>query len=70
MQLVLTKGESRAAEEHRAILAAVARRDAKGAAALMKRHILGAGRALVDRLRAGREGGPDAAEPNGVGAPA
>ena len=54
MQLVLTHGESRAAEEHRAILAAVARRDAKGAGDLMKHHILDAGRALVDRLQAER----------------
>jgi DNA-binding GntR family transcriptional regulator len=56
MQLVLTKGESRAAEEHRMILAAVSRRDPKGSAELMRRHILGAGRALLDRLKAERAG--------------
>ena len=63
MQLVLTKGQSRAAEEHRAILAAVARRDAKSASDLMKKHILGAGRALVDRLQAERRApdGPSSA---------
>ena len=62
MQLVLTRGESRAAEEHRTILAAVTRRDAKGAAELMRRHILGAGRALLDRLKAER-GAPGEAPP-------
>ena len=47
MQLVLTHGESRAIDEHRAILAAVTARDTKQAAALMRQHILGAGRQLV-----------------------
>ena len=47
MQLVLTHGESRAIDEHRAILAAVAAHDTKQAAALMRQHILGAGRLLV-----------------------
>jgi DNA-binding GntR family transcriptional regulator len=54
MQLALTHGESRASEEHRAILAAVAKRDAKRAAALMRQHILGAGRSLLDFLEAER----------------
>jgi DNA-binding GntR family transcriptional regulator len=60
MQLVLTHGESRAAEEHRAILAAVRRRDVKRSTTLMKQHILGAGRALVDFLRGQRETQPRA----------
>lgn len=47
MQLVLTHGESRAIEEHRAILNAVAERDVKQASSLMRQHILGAGRKLV-----------------------
>ncbi len=55
MQLALTHGERRANEEHRAIVAAVKRGDAKRAITLMKQHILGAGRALVDFLRAQRE---------------
>ena len=47
MQLVLTHGESRAIDEHRGILAAVAAHDTKQAAALMRQHIIGAGRQLV-----------------------
>ena len=47
MQLVLTHGESTAIEEHRAILHAVADRDAKRASSLMRDHILDAGRKLV-----------------------
>jgi len=47
MQLVLTHGESRAIDEHRAILAAVAAHDTKQAAALMRQHIVGAGRQLA-----------------------
>jgi DNA-binding GntR family transcriptional regulator len=45
MQLALTHGELRANEEHRAILAAVRRRDAR-ASLLLRDHILGAGLAL------------------------
>ncbi|HEU4989855.1 MAG TPA: GntR family transcriptional regulator [Gemmatimonadaceae bacterium] len=52
MQLALTHGESRASQEHRAIAAAVRRRNAKRAAALLQRHILGAGEALVAFLHA------------------
>lgn len=47
MQLVLTHGQSRAIDEHRGILAAVAAHDTKLAAALMRQHIVGAGRQLV-----------------------
>lgn len=47
MQLVLTHGQLRASDEHRAILAAVAAHDTKQAAALMRQHIMGAGRQLV-----------------------
>jgi DNA-binding GntR family transcriptional regulator len=47
MQLVLTHGESRAIDEHRAILAAVTAGDTKLASSLMRQHILGAGRQLV-----------------------
>jgi DNA-binding GntR family transcriptional regulator len=54
MQLALTHGESRANEEHRAILAAVRRHDGKRAVALMKQHILGAGRSLLDFLETQR----------------
>jgi DNA-binding GntR family transcriptional regulator len=55
MQLVLTHGESRAIDEHRAILAAVAAHDVKLAASLMRQHILGAGRKLVRFVSAERE---------------
>jgi len=47
MQLVLTHGESRAIDEHRAIMAAVAAHDVKQACSLMRQHILDAGRQLV-----------------------
>jgi len=58
MQLALTHGESRARHEHRAIAAAAKKRDAAKASALLRDHILGAGRALVsfiDRERTQRE---------------
>lgn len=55
MQLVLTHGESRAIDEHRAILAAVADKDVKQAVSLMRQHILGAGRQLVTFVSAERE---------------
>jgi DNA-binding GntR family transcriptional regulator len=55
MQLVLTHGELRAIDEHRAILAAVSARDVKLASSLMKQHIVGAGRQLVQFVSAERE---------------
>jgi len=61
MQLALTHGESRARHEHRAIAAAAKKRDAAKASALLRDHILGAGRALVsfiDRERADRDKAP------------
>jgi DNA-binding GntR family transcriptional regulator len=51
MQLALTHGELRANAEHRAILAAVRRKNAARAGDLLRQHILGAGRALCDFLR-------------------
>jgi DNA-binding GntR family transcriptional regulator len=51
MQLALTHGELRANQEHRAILAAVRKKDARRAGELLREHILGAGRALGDFLR-------------------
>lgn len=67
MQLALTHGELRATEEHRAILAAVRKRDATRACKLLRDHILGAGRALhgfLERERSvakdrGRRGGAE-----------
>jgi len=56
MQLALTHGESRASEEHRAILEAVREGAVQEAAALLERHILGAGRALGEFLREQRGG--------------
>jgi DNA-binding GntR family transcriptional regulator len=55
MQLVLTHGESRAIDEHRAILAAVTSHDSKQACSLMRHHILGAGRQLAGFVRAERQ---------------
>ena len=51
MQLALTHGESRASEEHRAIVTAARRHNADRAAQLMGTHITGAGRSLVRFLR-------------------
>jgi DNA-binding GntR family transcriptional regulator len=50
MQLALTHGELRANEEHRAILAAVRKKDTRRASDLLREHILGAGRALSQFL--------------------
>ena len=55
MQLALTHGELRANAEHRAILAAVRKKNAARAGDLLREHILGAGRALCDFLRKERE---------------
>lgn len=52
MQLALTHGEQRAITEHRQITAAIRRRNHKRATALLRRHILGAGRALLAFLNA------------------
>ena len=54
MQLALTHGESRASEEHRAIVSAARRRKVDRAADLLVAHILGAGRSLARFLRAHR----------------
>ncbi|HUF27390.1 MAG TPA: GntR family transcriptional regulator [Gemmatimonadaceae bacterium] len=56
VQLALTRGESRASEEHRAIVAAARRGDARLACRLLREHIIGAGTQLVDFLRLRREG--------------
>ncbi len=50
MQLALTRGATRATTEHRAILAAVRKRDAERACALLRDHVIGAGRTLHDFL--------------------
>ena len=54
MQLALTHGETRAQEEHRAILAAARKRTPGRACSLLSAHILGAGRSLVRFLRGER----------------
>jgi DNA-binding GntR family transcriptional regulator len=51
MQLAYTHWEDRAKREHRAILGAARRRDAKKAATLLRDHILNAGRSLSSFLR-------------------
>ena len=55
MQLALTHGEHRANEEHRAILDAARKHDVRRGTALLREHILGAGRSLGDFLREHRE---------------
>lgn len=60
MQLALTHGESRAQEEHRAIVAAARQRAASRACALLNAHIVGAGQSLIDFLHGERSNGlPD-----------
>lgn len=54
MQLSLTRGETRAQREHRAIAAAARKRDAGKASQLMRDHILSAGRSLVEFLASHR----------------
>ena len=64
MQLSLTHGETRANEEHRAILRAVSDGEAQHATSLLTAHILGAGRSLFEFLREHRANptpGPDPA---------
>jgi DNA-binding GntR family transcriptional regulator len=56
MQLALTHGESRANEEHRAIVEAARKRNADRAARLLTAHILGAGRSLARFIREQRGG--------------
>jgi DNA-binding GntR family transcriptional regulator len=65
MQLALTHGETRARQEHRAILAAVKKRDTTKACHLLRDHILGAGRSLVVFLETtrGQRGQLDASDP-------
>lgn len=55
MQLALTQGETRAREEHRAILRAAREGEAGLADSLLTAHILGAGRSLLEFLRQQRE---------------
>ena len=55
MQLALTHGETRANDEHRAIAAAVRAGDVKRATLLMRDHIAGAGRSLLEFLGNSRE---------------
>jgi DNA-binding GntR family transcriptional regulator len=50
MQLALTRGETRASEEHRAIAAAMRNHNGKLASRMMRDHILGAGRRLLEFL--------------------
>jgi len=56
MQVLLAHGGIRANDEHRAIVAAIARKDVKGATDLMQSHILGAGASLVALLQEERAG--------------
>ncbi|HVZ78824.1 MAG TPA: GntR family transcriptional regulator [Gemmatimonadaceae bacterium] len=52
MQLALTHGQARAHAEHCAIVRAARRHDVRSAESLLRKHIQGAGRALVEFLRA------------------
>ena len=55
MQLALTRGETRAKEEHRAIFNAVREGEVLQSTSFLTAHILGAGRSLLDFLRERRE---------------
>lgn len=61
MQLALTHGEIRATGEHRAIAAAARARETEQASALLREHIVSAGRELIEFLRVHR--GQTAAAP-------
>ncbi len=61
LQLSLTHGEDRAREEHSAILEAVREYESQRACALLTSHILGAGRSLLEFLRADRGLAPEGA---------
>lgn len=50
MHVMLARGGQKANDEHRAIVAAVKKRDVKGAVSLMRSHILEAGQALLELL--------------------
>lgn len=54
MQLALTHGELRASDEHHRIAAAARAGDADEAASLIRRHVLDAGRSLIEFLRVHR----------------
>ncbi len=56
MQVLLARGGATASQEHRAIAAAVRKRDVASATQLMRAHILGAGQSLVGLLHAQRNG--------------
>lgn len=60
MQIMLARGGAKANEEHRAIIAAVKKKDVRGAAALMRAHILGAGQSLLELLARERDAHPEA----------
>lgn len=62
LQLALTHGEDRADEEHRTILETVRGREVARACALLRGHILGAGRSLLEFLRVHRESNGQARE--------
>jgi DNA-binding GntR family transcriptional regulator len=55
MTLVLTHGREQAEREHEALLAHCTKRDTRGACALLRTHILGAGERLIVYLRAQQE---------------
>ena len=61
---LIAHGGGRANEEHRAIAAAVAKKDVKSATQLMREHILGAGQSLLELLHEQRavNGGAAAAK--------
>jgi len=58
MQIMLARGGAKANEEHRAIIAAVKKKDVRGAVALMRAHILGAGQSLLELLASQRGAQP------------
>jgi DNA-binding GntR family transcriptional regulator len=62
MQVLLAHGGAKANDEHRAIAAAVRKKDVKSATQLMRAHILGAGSSLLELLeeQRGENGGAPA----------
>jgi len=65
MQLALTHGETRAVDEHRAILAFARARNAKAASKLVREHVESAGRSLTEFLREHRMQTDNAAAQSG-----
>jgi DNA-binding GntR family transcriptional regulator len=69
LQIMLTHGETRAAQEHQLILAYCEKRETDAACSLLIEHILHAGRALVDYLRNHRRSDQETKQVDGSTSP-